>query len=409
VSGDEPVRVALIGCGGMSREHLAAWRALHAKGAAFRVVATADPVEQLAADHARLAAQWQGEPVAVHTDWRRMLADCRPEAVDVCTPHVLHHEVACECLAAGADVIVEKPLAVTLRAGRRMLAAARRHGRLLAVAEQVRRWPGPRALAWAAGGGPLGRPLLVTITHVGGSRRDPAAAVQSGAMPWRLDRLQSGGGVAIDIAVHMADLLMYAFGPIRKVTATCDRLVDLPFADGRRPDVEDGMCILLEFASGLRCAWSHASVLAGEAVQINAYHGTGGSVVSPGFYPTQPRLQRWDGGPAQDPEAFLNSYLTGLDESERERLFPAWVCPDPLARGGGPDIGVQLELAEFLGGVRSRRASEVSGAEGYAAQAVAEAVLESGHLGGQPLQVDDVAAGRISYYQDQIDAPLGLL
>ena len=404
----DPVRVAFVGCGGMSREHLSAWRALHGRGARFEVVAAADPAVALAEGAAAAAAQWQGRPVAVHADWRRMLEECHPDAVDVCTPHDLHHEVAAGCMEAGADVIVEKPLAVTLRAGRRMLAAARRHGRILATAEQVRRWPGSRALAWAAGGSLLGRPLLASIQFVGGSRRDPEAADRPGPMPWRLDRRRSGGGVAIDIGVHMADLLLYCFGPIRRVTATCALWADRPFADGRTPDVEDAMQILLEFESGMHCTWAHASVLCGQALHTNAYYGTRGSIASAGFYPTAPRWQRWDGQETLEPEALIGRCLDALPAEERERLFPGWLCPDPLHPPAGGDIGVQLELAEFLEAVRTRRAPEVGGAEGYAAQAVAAAILESGHLGGQPLLVDDVASGRISRYQDPLDAALGL-
>jgi len=404
----DPVRLAFIGCGGMSRSHLHGWRALHGKGAAFEVVAAADAVESLAAGHARTAEEFQGRPATVHTDWRRMVEEVRPDAVDICTPHHLHHEIACACMEAGVDVIVEKPLAVTLRAGRRMLDVAARTGRILAVAEQVRRWPGPRALAWAAGGGPLGRPLLAAILHVGGSRRDPAATAHTGPMPWRLDRQQSGGGVIIDVGVHMADMLLYCFGPIRRITAQGGGIDGRPFADGRTPSVEDAAGILLEFESGMTATWTHAGVLAGEPVHRNAYYGTGGSVTADGFYPQAPRFTAADGQSEVDPAGLVGAYLAALAPAERERVFPEWVCPDP-AQQIGRDIGIQLELAEFLGSVRTRRAPEVAGAEGFAAQAVAAAILESVHAGGQPLLVADVAAGAVSAYQDGIDLPLGLL
>ncbi len=408
LSGD-PVRIAFIGCGGMSRLHLGSWGALHARGAAFRVVAAADAIEALAAGHAQTAEAWQGHPVSVYTDWRRMIETERPEAVDVCTPHHLHHEVAAACLEAGVDVIVEKPLGVTLRAARRMVETARRTGRILAVGEQVRRWPGPRALGWAARGeGLLGAPRLVSIQHVGGSRQDPTLTRLPGAMAWRLDRRQAGGGVVLDVGVHMADMLLHCFGPIRRATATTSCFGNLPHADGRRADVEDAASILLEFEQGFGCTWTHASVLAGEAVHNNAYHGTGGSVVAPGFYPQAPRFTRWDREQVLEPEAFLGAYLDSLAPEERERLFPAWVAEDPR-HAPGPDLGVRLELAEFLDSVRTRRAPEVGAAEGLSAQAIAATILESAHLGGQPLLVDDVLSGRVSGYQDPIDQALGLL
>jgi len=405
---EAPVRLAFIGCGGMSGAHLGSWRALQTKGARFQVVAAADAVEALAAGHAKTAGAWQGQPAAVYTDWRRMIAEVRPDAVDVCTPHDLHHEVACACMEAGVDVLVEKPLAVTLRAGRRMLAVAARTGRILAVAEQVRRWPGPRALAWAAQGGPLGTPRLATIVHVGGSRQDPTAPGHAGPMPWRLDRLRSGGGVIIDVGVHMTDMLLYCFGPIRRVTAQCALLSGIPYADGRVPSVEDAANIVLEFESGLKATWTQASSLAGEPVHRNAYYGTGGSVVADGFYPTGPRFTRWDRHGEMATAELVTAYLAGVGPQEQQRAFPSWVCPDPVKPVSG-DVGIEIELADFLDCVRTRRAPEVAGQEGFAAQAVAAAILESSEAGGQPLLVEDVAAGRVSAYQDGIDAHLGLL
>ncbi len=404
---EEPVRLAFIGCGGMSRTHVRGWGALHAKGANFKVVGAADAVESLAAGHAATVAGWQGQTPAVYTDWRRMVEECKPTAVDVCTPHHLHHEVACGCMEAGVDVIVEKPLAVTLRAARRMLAAAGKTSAILAVAEQVRRWPGPRALAWAAGGGPLGTPLLCSIQHVGGARRDPAIQTVPQPMPWRLERVSAGGGVVVDIGVHMADLLLRCFGPIRRVTASCRCFADLTYGDGRRPSVEDAAFIQLEFDSGMSGTWTHAGRLAGEGVQNNTYYGTGGSVVAPGFYPRVPRFTSWDGDGVMEGPQFIAAYLAALTAPERERLFPSWVAADPLQPKGG-DLGIQLELADFLDAVRTRRRPEVGGAEGLAAQAVSAAILESAELGGQPVLLDDVVSGRVSRYQDPIDAALGL-
>lgn len=110
-----------------------AWGNLYREGARFTVVGVADPVEALAAGRAATAAAWQGDIPAVHADWARMIEVCRPAAVDVCTPHHLHHVVARGCLAAGVGGIVEKPLAVTLRAACQLLAASELTGRILAA------------------------------------------------------------------------------------------------------------------------------------------------------------------------------------------------------------------------------------------------------------------------------------
>src|SRR5207244_2773663 len=124
----------------------------------FRVVATCDVdlarAEQMAAE---VSAFQGGERPAVYTTVDALLARRESfDAVDIVTVHRAHHTLANACMEAGLDVIVEKPLAITMRAGRSMLDTAGRTGRLLAVAEQYRRAPDQRAIRWALESGEIG-------------------------------------------------------------------------------------------------------------------------------------------------------------------------------------------------------------------------------------------------------------
>ncbi len=402
----QTVHVAMIGCGNMARQHLGPWRALARKGVDFEFVGLADPVRVLAEGFQKDIAAWQPSPVPVYADWRQMLTDVRPDAVDICTPHDQHHTIGIACLQAGVDVIIEKPLGVSLRAAKALVETAKAHGRVLGTAEQVRFWVGPRAVAWAAGpGGLLGSVREVVVHLVGGGGRQEV----KGPMPWRLERMVSGGGVMIDVGVHYCDLLLRTLGPAKRVTAYTKTFQDAVFADGRRPTVEDAASIMIEMDNGTLVTWVMATPLPGQPVRTNAYYGTEGAITAEGLYPTAPRFTSADGS-SMEPEAFLAAYLKSLNAEERERLYPAAVTADPLHHPSGPHtLGIELEFYAFLEAVRGVRPLEMDGEAGVGALALAEAILESGHLGGVPVNVADVMTGEVDGYQRPIDAALGLV
>ena len=83
----------------------------------------------------------RGEPVATHVDLRRVLDDPTIDAVVVALPNHWHALATVWACQAGKDVYVEKPLAHTIWEGRQMVAAARKHGRMVQVGTQNRSSP----------------------------------------------------------------------------------------------------------------------------------------------------------------------------------------------------------------------------------------------------------------------------
>jgi len=137
----DKVRIAIVGCGGMAGAHLNGYAALRGKGVEdFEIVATCDVVEERAQSFAERVERFQNRRPKVYRELDELLESEEIDAVDTCPPHYLHHTIAIRCLENGVDVIVEKPLAVTVRAGRRMIEAAERNGRILC---KVERYQGP--------------------------------------------------------------------------------------------------------------------------------------------------------------------------------------------------------------------------------------------------------------------------
>ena len=156
----EQLQLALVGCGGMAGAHVRGLEELAQAGIDdIQVVACCDLVEAQAQQRADEIAEFQAHKPAIYTDVERMLSHVEDlDAVDICALHSQHHILAVACLEAGKHVIIEKPLAITLRAGRKILNAAIDNRCQLAVAENYRRSPQERARSWAVASGQIGQP-----------------------------------------------------------------------------------------------------------------------------------------------------------------------------------------------------------------------------------------------------------
>lgn len=406
----EKVRLALVGCGGMAGAHLNAYGQLKQKGIdIFDIVSVCDPVTERAEDFAKRISDFQDELVPViHSSLDEMLEKEIVHAVDTSSPHFLHHVIACSCLEAGVDVMVEKPLGVTVRAGRKMVETAEKTGQILATAEQVRRWIGPRIVAWAIRNEELsGRPRLFFSQSSSGPQELPVEA-ELRSFTWRQEKLKGGGGTVIDGAVHYADFLKYCYGEPETIDATCGQLNRSWYVDeqGNRSKLEweDTAMGHIRFKSGVSGTWTWTGAAPGRAVSFTIHYGDLGSVYAEGSYPMAPEFQHRDQSIIPF-EELRDQYLASLSEEERAGLFPPEIFPDVEELRG--DHGVVLEAYDFLCAVRDRRPTEVDGLEGLKAQAISEAYLESSTL-RRSVTFEEILNGETRAYQEEIDEACGL-
>ena len=92
-------------------------------------------------------------------------------AVDVVVDPCFHEEVVCQALDLGLHVMVEKPMAITVKGCLAMMEAAERNGRLLSVAENFRRDPSARLVNHLLRQGRIGTPYMATFHHLSGGDR----------------------------------------------------------------------------------------------------------------------------------------------------------------------------------------------------------------------------------------------
>ncbi len=193
-------------------------------------------MSDISAERGLAAAQAAGCPF--FGDHIEMLAELRPNVAVICAPHPFHLALALDCFAAGAHVLVEKPMAVTVAEADRMIAAAADAGRVLAVNFQQRFRPvieRARALIDTGELGPLVRVLCIEPWF-----RSAAYYRSAG---WRGTWRGEGGGVLLNQAPHSLDLLIHLAGMPTKVwgwTRTLHHAIEC----------EDSAQAMLEFANG---------------------------------------------------------------------------------------------------------------------------------------------------------------
>lgn len=223
------VRYALIGYGKVAQ--------LHAK-ALFeaedsQLVAVCGRNEEKAKVFAK---QWNILPFK-HI--KEMITTESIDAVIITTPHPLHKEHTLEALEAGAHVLVEKPMALSVEDAKTMVETAKRLGKKLGVISQRRWYPACQRIHQAIEEGKLGIPMVGQVTMLGW--RDQAYYTSD---PWRGSWEQEGGGVLINQAPHQLDLLHWFLGPIKEVYAQWDN-INHPYIE-----VEDTAVATVRFASG---------------------------------------------------------------------------------------------------------------------------------------------------------------
>jgi UDP-N-acetyl-2-amino-2-deoxyglucuronate dehydrogenase len=222
------IHFGLIGAGNISDTHA---RALHTIPGA-EIAAVFAPVRARAE---QFAARHGGAPFDL---LEAMLARRPLDVVVIGTPSGLHAEHGIAAATHGLHVLVEKPIDVATERADALIDAAARAGVTLGVIFQDRLKPDVQRLKALVGDGRLGAPILASARVKW--YRPPSYYRDS---RWRGTQALDGGGALINQGVHTVDLLLWLFGPVRRVFArTMTALHAI--------DVEDTAVAVLEFANG---------------------------------------------------------------------------------------------------------------------------------------------------------------
>jgi predicted dehydrogenase len=230
------ITVAVLGAGMMGQLRAKSVR----ENPATTLVAVADANEA----SAKKAAE--GTSAVVFTDVATLFA--KAPAVDIAivsAPVHLHEEMVLRAFDAGAHVLCEKPLSNTVESCRRMLAAAARHGRVLATGFNHRYYPSVQFMKQAIDSGRIGAVdhLRVFGGHDG---------LSNFRADWMYKQPLSGGGAMMDVGIHMTDLTRFMLGEIREVYGVASERV------WKVPGSEDNAVVIMKSDAGIP-AFYHAT------------------------------------------------------------------------------------------------------------------------------------------------------
>lgn len=207
MSGIEPVRAGIIGCGNVSAQYLAAVPAF--RGLTITASADQDPAAAEA-----VAGRWGLRAMPVEA----LLADPEIELVINLTIPAAHLEVGLRVLDAGKHLYAEKPLAMTAADGRRLVEHAQGRGLRLGCAPDTFLGGAHQAVRAAVDEGRIGRVVSAT-----------AFMMSHGMEHWHPNPgffFQPGGGPALDVGIYYVAMLVSLMGPVARVTAMTGRAFD---------------------------------------------------------------------------------------------------------------------------------------------------------------------------------------
>lgn len=339
----DSIGVALIGCGdiGVLRaEAVAGTPGLH-----LAVVSDVD-LARAAAIAQRFGAR--------STPCAAAVIDPAVRIVIIATPPNTHGEIALAAIAAGKDVLCEKPLAHRLEDAQQMCDAADQANVLLKTGFNHRYFPSIARARKLVASGTIGDVVFVRA-HAG----HPGDAEFGHA--WVHDGAVTGGGALTDNGIHILDLTRFFVGEVDRATGYATNLV-YPF-----PTAEDNAFGLYRTAGGA-VAYVHASWTEwrGYRFSIEAY-GTRGYVR------------------ASYPPMFLEWGVLGENGAKTRRhfdLYPMFQIKERI-RGWKWTIVQSFiaELSDFVQGVRERRPVVPTGRDGLRAMQMAHAVYVSSRDG----------------------------
>ena len=314
MSENRQLRVAAIGVGSLGRHHARNYAELAREGhveLAGVCDADAETAERVAADNG----------CAQFTDWRELIGNV--DAVSIATPTETHCGIACAFLDAGINVLVEKPIALTLNEADKMIAAAASSGAKLMVGQLERYNPAMIAL----------RPHVTNPLYFEIHRVSP--------FPNRSLDVD----VVLDVMIHDLDAIQWLVG--ENVAVSEIRAVGIPVIS----DKVDAANARIEFENGA-VANITASRIGTEKIRKTRFYQTNSYVVLD--YAT-----KFASVTSLNPEAAHPLLGISINRLEINDIEP-----------------LRAEITAFLDSIEQGQTPPVTGADGRRALALAVGVLE---------------------------------
>jgi len=220
------------------------------------------------------------DPSRVYDSYQEMIEkeaalpeDKRMDFLTIVTPNFLHFAPAKLALESGFDVVVEKPMTVSLDEAKELKAIVEKTGRTLCLTHTYSGYPMIKQAKAMIKEGHFGKIRKIVVEYPQGWLSRLSEREGNAGAAWRADPKKSGLSLVMgDIGTHVAHLAEYVSG--LRITEVCADLTT--FVEGRLLD-DDGS-VLLRFEDGAKGVLMASQISAGEenAVRVRIYGEKGG-------------------------------------------------------------------------------------------------------------------------------------
>lgn len=205
------MKYALIGCGRISPNHIVA-----AKTNNLEFVGICDINPKNIHDK---VLKFELESVPTYTDYREMIKNEKPELVAICTESGKHASIALDCIDAGCNVIIEKPIALSLEDADEIIRRGRENGVKVCTNHQNRFNKSILKIRDAVDKGRFGK-MFYGTAHVRWCRDWEYYSRADWRGTWEQD-----GGALMNQCIHNIDLLRWMLGDeVESVMGVTDKL-----------------------------------------------------------------------------------------------------------------------------------------------------------------------------------------
>lgn len=226
------MKYALIGCGRISVNHIAA-----AQTNKLNIVAISDLVPEKMDEKKQKTSL--GDSVKTYVDYKDLLTKEKPELVAICTESGKHAKIALDCIDAGCHVIIEKPIALSLSDADEIIKRAKGKGVKVCTSHQNRFNKSIQKIREAVEAKRFGK-MFYGTAHIRWCRDENYYKQASWRGTWEQD-----GGALMNQCIHNIDLLRWMMGDeIEEVVGMTDKLHH-PYID-----CEDLGLALVRFKNG---------------------------------------------------------------------------------------------------------------------------------------------------------------
>lgn len=346
------IKVGIIGSGGIARAHVAAYKQLPY----VEIAAVADVIpgkaEQFVQDLGLDAAAYVGH---------EKLLEQELDGVSICTPNASHAATSIDAMRAGKQVLLEKPMSVSLQEALDMTKVSKETGQMLSIGFQPRYDPNMKLLQDIVQSGRLGN---IYYVETGGGRR---RGMPGGTF---VQKSLAGAGAMADIGCYSLDMALNALGHPKPVTVSAYTSSffgrnPLYHPDASKFDVEDFGVAMVRFENDLVLQFKISWAMHMDTLGATMFLGTdAGLKLTPAGQ--GPWSGVWDGA--------VGSMTLFHDEFGRNTQSPIPLIEHKLNL-------FHEKVRDFAEAVRDGRPAPIPGEEILIQQAIIDGVQRSAEAG----------------------------